>query len=364
MAKKNILKSRKASKLIHRAKSRGKVTHEEIQDLLAEEEDVSADAVEALYDAFEDMGISVVEKIEDGENDPHKVFADQVHDENAEIEESLDDPVRMYLREIGQVPLLTVDEEIELARNAERNDMEATRKLIEANLRLVVNIGKKYIGRGMPFLDLVQEGNLGLIRAVEKFDYRKGYRFSTYATWWIRQAITRALADQARTIRIPVHMIETINKLMRLTRELYQKLGRDPSTKEIAKSLGLPEEKVRDILQITLDPISMEMPVGDDEDSELGDFVEDKKVEPPDVRAFQELLKQEVDRLLKQLTPRESEIVRMRFGLGEASAHTLEEVGDVFQVTRERIRQIEAKALRKMRDPSRRQKLRNFIQDR
>lgn len=363
MAKKNLLKSRKASKLLHRAKARGKVTHQEIHDLVSDEEEVDPSTIEALYDAFEDMGIHVVENLEDADTDPHKLFEEQVRDEASEIERSLDDPVRMYLREIGQVPLLSAEEEIELARSAERNDLEAKRKIIEANLRLVVNIGKKYIGRGMSFLDLVQEGNLGLIRAVEKFDYRKGYRFSTYATWWIRQAITRALADQARTIRIPVHMIETINKLMRVTRELYQRLGRDPSTKEIARSIGMDASKVRDILQLTLDPVSMEMPVGDDEDSELGDFVEDKKLTPPDIKAFQELLKKEVEKLLSELTPREAQIVRMRFGLGGETSHTLEEVGEAFRVTRERIRQIEAKALKKLQGPGSRQKLQSFIQD-
>ncbi|HCD72316.1 MAG TPA: RNA polymerase sigma factor RpoD, partial [Thermovirga lienii] len=273
----------------------------------------------------------------------------------------LSDPVRMYLREIGKIPLLTPEEEVELAKRVEEGDPEAKAKLIEANLRLVVSIAKKYIGRGMLFLDLIQEGNLGLIRAVEKFDYRKGFKFSTYATWWIRQAITRGIADQARTIRIPVHMVETINKLIRVSRQLVQQLGREPTAEEIAAEMGIAPEKVEEIHRIAQEPVSLETPIGEEEDSELGDFLEDKDIPSPEEAAAQQLLREQLEEMLEELTDREREVLRLRFGLEDGHPYTLEEVGRRFGVTRERIRQIEAKALRKLRHPSRSKKLRDYL---
>ncbi len=274
---------------------------------------------------------------------------------------SIEDPVRMYLKEIGKVPLLSAEEEIELAKRMEMGDEDAKKRLAEANLRLVVSIAKRYVGRGLLFLDLIQEGNLGLIKAVEKFDYRKGYKFSTYATWWIRQAITRAIADQARTIRIPVHMVETINKLIRVSRQLLQELGREPTPEEIAAELKMPEERVREILKISQEPVSLETPIGEEEDSHLGDFIQDDNVPiPADAAAFT-LLKEELSKVLGTLTEREQRVLRLRFGLDDGKARTLEEVGKEFQVTRERIRQIEAKALRKLRHPSRSRKLKDFL---
>ena len=274
---------------------------------------------------------------------------------------SIDDPVRMYLKEIGKVPLLTADEEIELAKRMEQGDEEAKKRLSEANLRLVVSIAKRYVGRGMLFLDLIQEGNLGLIKAVEKFDYRKGYKFSTYATWWIRQAITRAIADQARTIRIPVHMVETINKLIRVSRQLLQEYGREPQPEEIAEVMGIPEDKVREIIKIAQEPVSLETPIGEEEDSHLGDFIpDDDAPAPADAAAFT-LLKEQLMNVLSTLTPREEMVLKLRFGLEDGRARTLEEVGREFKVTRERIRQIEAKALRKLRHPSRSRKLKDSI---
>ena len=274
---------------------------------------------------------------------------------------SVEDPVRMYLKEIGKVPLLTADEEVELAKKMEEGDEEARKKLAEANLRLVVSIAKRYVGRGMLFLDLIQEGNLGLIKAVEKFDYRKGYKFSTYATWWIRQAITRAIADQARTIRIPVHMVETINKLIRVSRQLLQDLGREPTPEEIAEKMDLSVERVREILKISQEPVSLETPIGEEEDSHLGDFIQDDNVpSPADAAAFT-MLREQLEEVLETLTERERKVVRLRFGLDDGHARTLEEVGKVFNVTRERIRQIEAKALRKLRHPSRSRKLRDYL---
>ncbi len=274
---------------------------------------------------------------------------------------SVEDPVRMYLKEIGKVPLLTADEEVELAQRMEEGDEEARKKLAEANLRLVVSIAKRYVGRGMLFLDLIQEGNLGLIKAVEKFDYRKGYKFSTYATWWIRQAITRAIADQARTIRIPVHMVETINKLIRVSRQLLQDLGREPTPEEIAEKMDLSVERVREILKISQEPVSLETPIGEEEDSHLGDFIQDDNVpSPADAAAFT-MLREQLEEVLETLTERERKVVRLRFGLDDGHARTLEEVGKVFNVTRERIRQIEAKALRKLRHPSRSRKLRDYL---
>ena len=274
---------------------------------------------------------------------------------------SIEDPVRMYLKEIGKVPLLTADEEIELAQRMEEGDEEAKKRLAEANLRLVVSIAKRYVGRGMLFLDLIQEGNLGLIKAVEKFDYRKGYKFSTYATWWIRQAITRAIADQARTIRIPVHMVETINKLIRVSRQLLQELNREPTPEEIAKEMNMPVERVREILKISQEPVSLETPIGEEEDSHLGDFIKDENVPVPDKAAAYTLLREDLDEVLKTLTEREQKVLCLRFGLEDGRARTLEEVGKEFNVTRERIRQIEAKALRKLRHPSRSRKLRDYF---
>ena len=273
----------------------------------------------------------------------------------------MDDPVRMYLKEIGKVPLLTAEEEIELAKKIELGDEEAKQKLAEANLRLVVSIAKRYVGRGMLFLDLIQEGNLGLIKAVDKFDYRKGYKFSTYATWWIRQAITRAIADQARTIRIPVHMVETINKIMRVSRQLVQELGREPSAEEIAKKLDMPVEKVREIIKIAQEPVSLETPIGEEEDSHLGDFIQDDNVPVPAEAAAYTMLKEQIGEVLTSLTPREQLVLRLRFGLDDGRSRTLEEVGKEFNVTRERIRQIEAKSLRKLRHPSRSKKLKDYL---
>ncbi len=274
---------------------------------------------------------------------------------------SIEDPVRMYLKEIGKVPLLTAEEEVELAKRMADGDEEAKKRLAEANLRLVVSIAKRYVGRGMLFLDLIQEGNLGLIKAVEKFDYQKGFKFSTYATWWIRQAITRAIADQARTIRIPVHMVETINKLVRVSRQLLQELGREPSPEEIAEELNMPVERVREILKISQEPVSLETPIGEEEDSHLGDFIQDDNVPVPAEAAAQTLLKEQLDEVLDTLTEREQKVLRLRFGMNDGRARTLEEVGKEFDVTRERIRQIEAKALRKLRHPSRSRKLRDYL---
>ena len=275
---------------------------------------------------------------------------------------SIDDPVRMYLKEIGKVPLLSADEEVELAQRMEKGDIEAKKKLAEANLRLVVSIAKRYVGRGMLFLDLIQEGNLGLIKAVEKFDYKKGYKFSTYATWWIRQAITRAIADQARTIRIPVHMVETINKYVRVQRQLLQELGREPQPEEIAKQMNMPVERVREIQKISLEPVSLETPIGEEEDSHLGDFIQDDNVPVPAEAAAFTLLREQLDEVLGTLTEREQKVLKLRFGLEDGRARTLEEVGKEFKVTRERIRQIEAKALRKLRHPSRSRKLKDYLE--
>ncbi len=309
------------------------------------------------------LGVDVVSEIELPE--PEALPEDQniVDDLDLSVPEgiSTDDPVRMYLKEIGKVPLLTADEEIELAKRMEQGDEEAKRKLAEANLRLVVSIAKRYVGRGMLFLDLIQEGNLGLIKAVEKFDYRKGYKFSTYATWWIRQAITRAIADQARTIRIPVHMVETINKLIRVSRQLLQEYGREPQPEEIAAEMGISEEKVREIIKIAQEPVSLETPIGEEEDSHLGDFIPDDEAPAPAEAAAFTLLREQLMGVLSTLTPREEKVLRLRFGLDDGRARTLEEVGKEFKVTRERIRQIEAKALRKIRHPSRSKKLKDFL---
>ena len=340
-----------------------------------------------ITDAFQDMKLDeeqlelVIQIIEKAEIDVLRVQEDEaperelasIEDENSEetdIENidltipdsvNIEDPVRMYLKEIGKVPLLTAEEEIELAKRMEEGDEEAKKRLAEANLRLVVSIAKRYVGRGMLFLDLIQEGNLGLIKAVEKFDYRKGFKFSTYATWWIRQAITRAIADQARTIRIPVHMVETINKLVRVSRQLLQELGREPTPEEIAEKMDIPVERVREIIKISQEPVSLEKPIGEEEDSHLGDFIQDDNVPVPAEAAAFTLLKEQLDEVLGTLTEREQKVLRLRFGLKDGRARTLEEVGKEFNVTRERIRQIEAKALRKLRHPSRSRKLKDYL---
>ena len=334
---------------------------------------LNAEQMEKVFDFLEASGVDVL-RISDSDADEALLLDDDL-DKIAEEEEveldkidlsvpegvSIEDPVRMYLKEIGKVNLLTADEEIELAKRMEQGDENAKKRLAEANLRLVVSIAKRYVGRGMPFLDLIQEGNLGLIKAVEKFDYRKGYKFSTYATWWIRQAITRAIADQARTIRIPVHMVETINKLIRVSRQLLQELGREPTPEEIAKEMDMSVDRVREILKISQEPVSLETPIGEEEDSHLGDFIQDDNVPvPADAAAFT-LLKEQLVEVLSTLTDREQKVLRLRFGLDDGRARTLEEVGKEFNVTRERIRQIEAKALRKLRHPSRSRKLKDYL---
>ncbi|MBQ9136261.1 MAG: RNA polymerase sigma factor RpoD [Lachnospiraceae bacterium] len=323
---------------------------------------------EKILEVLEQSNIDVLRITEDDDVDDEEMIL--IEEEDVDVENidlsvpdgvSIEDPVRMYLKEIGKVPLLSAEEEIELAKKMELGDQEAKKRLAEANLRLVVSIAKRYVGRGMLFLDLIQEGNLGLIKAVEKFDYRKGYKFSTYATWWIRQAITRAIADQARTIRIPVHMVETINKLIRVSRQLLQELGREPSPEEIAEEMNMPVERVREILKISQEPVSLETPIGEEEDSHLGDFIQDDNVPvPADAAAFT-LLKEQLVEVLGTLTEREQKVLRLRFGLDDGRARTLEEVGKEFNVTRERIRQIEAKALRKLRHPSRSRKLKDYL---
>jgi RNA polymerase primary sigma factor len=350
--------------LSEEGREKGMLTYHEIEDAF-ERVDVAPEQIEKIYETLEKMGIEIVADniIEEEFEDLQFIDAEEEEDLDITIPEgiSIDDPVRMYLKEIGKVPLLSSDEEIELAKRMEAGDEEAKKRLAEANLRLVVSIAKRYVGRGMLFLDLIQEGNLGLIKAVEKFDYRKGYKFSTYATWWIRQAITRAIADQARTIRIPVHMVETINKLIRVSRQLLQELGRDPSPEEIAKEMGMSEDKVRDIMKISQEPVSLETPIGEEEDSHLGDFIPDDEAPAPAESAAFTLLKEQLIDVLDTLTPREEKVLRLRFGLDDGRARTLEEVGREFNVTRERIRQIEAKALRKLRHPSRSKKLKDFL---
>ena len=345
---------------------------EEIEKLFSESGvELDSEKTEKVFEFLENKGI--VAMIPDSDADDDAIILD-VDDEPTEEEleniemnvpdgVSIEDPVRMYLKEIGKVPLLTAEEEKELAMRMETGDSEAKKKLAEANLRLVVSIAKRYVGRGMLFLDLIQEGNLGLIKAVEKFDYRKGYKFSTYATWWIRQAITRAIADQARTIRIPVHMVETINKLIRVQRQLLQELGREPYPEEIAEKMNLPVERVREIQKISQEPVSLETPIGEEEDSHLGDFIQDDNVPVPAEAAAFTLLKEQLVEVLDTLTDREQKVLRLRFGLDDGRARTLEEVGKEFDVTRERIRQIEAKALRKLRHPSRSRKLRDFMEE-
>ena len=352
------------AELIARGKKSGNsLTYGEILEAFQNQE-LSAETMEELYETFGKQGIELVDETADAEGDGSDGAMDKAEEEiDLTIPEgiSIDDPVRMYLKEIGRVPLLTAEEEIMLAKRMEEGDEEAQKRLAEANLRLVVSIAKRYVGRGMLFLDLIQEGNLGLIKAVEKFDYNKGYKFSTYATWWIRQAITRAIADQARTIRIPVHMVETINKLIRVSRQLLQQLGRDPTPDEIAKEMEISVDRVREIMKIAQEPVSLETPIGEEEDSHLGDFIEDHDAPAPADAASFLLLKEQLEEVLDTLTPREEKVLRLRFGLDDGRARTLEEVGQNFGVTRERIRQIEAKALRKLRHPSRSHKLRDFL---
>ncbi|MCX8130218.1 MAG: RNA polymerase sigma factor RpoD [Clostridia bacterium] len=357
---KPINENRKAilKELVEKGKSKGMLTYKEIMDAF-EDIELEPDQIEKIYETVENMGIDVVGDIEAEMEDIQLTEEDL----NITIPEgiSIDDPVRMYLKEIGKVPLLSADEEIDLAQRMEKGDAEAKRRLAEANLRLVVSIAKRYVGRGMLFLDLIQEGNLGLIKAVEKFDYRKGYKFSTYATWWIRQAITRAIADQARTIRIPVHMVETINKLIRVSRQLLQELGREPQPEEIAKEMNMSVDRVREIMKISQEPVSLETPIGEEEDSHLGDFIPDDDAPAPAEAAAFTLLKEQLIDVLDTLTAREEKVLRLRFGLDDGRARTLEEVGKEFNVTRERIRQIEAKALRKLRHPSRSKKLKDYL---
>ena len=345
--------------LMEKGKQKGMLTYKEIMDAF-DEIDIEPEQIEKIYESLENAGVDVVGDIEAEMKDI------QLTEEDFDISIpegiNIDDPVRMYLKEIGKVPLLSADEEIELAQRMGEGDEEAKRRLAEANLRLVVSIAKRYVGRGMLFLDLIQEGNLGLIKAVEKFDYKKGFKFSTYATWWIRQAITRAIADQARTIRIPVHMVETINKLIRVSRQLLQELGRDPLPEEIAKEMNMPVEKVREIMKISQEPVSLETPIGEEEDSHLGDFIPDDDAPAPSEAAAFTVLKEQLIDVLDTLTPREEKVLRLRFGLDDGRARTLEEVGKEFQVTRERIRQIEAKALRKLRHPSRSKKLKDYLE--
>ncbi len=345
--------------LVERGKKKGLLSFKEITDAL-EEVELSPEQMEKIYDIFEKEGVEVVEDL-DKELEEIEVSKEELEDLSVPEGINIDDHVKMYLKEIGKVDLLDPQEETDLAKRMAEGDEEAKKRLAEANLRLVVSIAKRYVGRGMLFLDLIQEGNLGLIKAVDKFDYTKGYKFSTYATWWIRQAITRAIADQARTIRIPVHMVETINKLVRVSRQLVQELGREPSPEELAKELNMSVEKVREISKISQEPVSLETPIGEEEDSHLGDFIPDDDAPAPSEAASFVLLKEQLVEVLKTLTPREEKVLRLRFGLDDGRQRTLEEVGREFNVTRERIRQIEAKALRKLRHPSRSKKLKDYL---
>ena len=380
----------KVKKLLAKGKEKGVLSYEEIMDSLGTTE-LSPEQIDDIYEQISAMGIKLIhtdletdkDELSDEDLDitlletddslmtvstleddvPPEDLEDEVMDLDLSVPEGvgIDDPVRMYLKEIGRVPLLSAEEEVDLAKRMEQGDEEAKKKLAEANLRLVVSIAKRYVGRGMLFLDLIQEGNLGLIKAVEKFDYGKGFKFSTYATWWIRQAITRAIADQARTIRIPVHMVETINKLIRVSRQLLQELGRDPTPEEIAAAMEIPVERVREIQKVAQEPVSLETPIGEEEDSHLGDFIEDEDAPAPAEAASYILLKEQLESVLDTLTPREEKVLRLRFGLDDGRSRTLEEVGQEFGVTRERIRQIEAKALRKLRHPSRSRKLKDYL---
>lgn len=375
-----------AKSLIEKGKKQGSLTLMEIMEAFSETE-LDKDQVENLYETLGNLGIEVIQKKEEKADADIEFTSEDIDISNIDIDDSIDDdlskeentmeieqidltlpkgisiddPVRMYLKEIGKIPLLKAHEEAELARRMHEGDEIAKQRLVEANLRLVVSIAKRYVGRGMLFLDLIQEGNLGLIKAVEKFDYTKGFKFSTYATWWIRQAITRAIADQARTIRIPVHMVETINKLIRVSRQLLQELGRDPKPEEIAKEMDMTEDKVREIMKIAQDPVSLETPIGEEEDSHLGDFIPDDDAPAPAEAAAYSLLKEQIEEVLGSLNEREQKVLKLRFGLEDGRARTLEEVGKEFDVTRERIRQIEAKALRKLRHPSRSKKLRDYL---
>ncbi|MBW6464018.1 MAG: RNA polymerase sigma factor RpoD [Bacillota bacterium] len=353
--------------LVERGKSKGSISYKEIIETL-QPYDLSVEVLDNFYDRLAQYGIDILDDPATNERES----SDDDSDDDSKPDVSgiaavpdgvtVNDPVRMYLKEIGKIPLLTSEEEIELAQAIEQNNEDARRRLAEANLRLVVSIAKKYVGRGMLFLDLIQEGNLGLIKAVEKFDYRKGYKFSTYATWWIRQAITRAIADQARTIRIPVHMVETINKLIRISRQLVQELGREPMPEEIAQEMNISEDRVREILKIAQEPVSLETPIGEEDDSHLGDFIEDHDAQAPADAAAFELLKEQLEDVLDTLSAREEKVLRLRFGLDDGRSRTLEEVGQFFGVTRERIRQIEAKALRKLRHPMRSKRLRDYLE--
>ena len=391
MAERDVKKEKeKIRQLLAKGKEKGALSYEEIMDSLSNTE-LSPEQVDDVYEQISAMGIKLIHSDHDKEKQnlddedmditlldteddalsvpvleddmPPEDIEEEVIDLDLSVPEGvgIDDPVRMYLKEIGRVPLLSAEEEVELAKRMEQGDEEAKKKLAEANLRLVVSIAKRYVGRGMLFLDLIQEGNLGLIKAVEKFDYGKGFKFSTYATWWIRQAITRAIADQARTIRIPVHMVETINKLIRVSRQLLQELGRDPTPEEIAAAMEIPVERVREIQKVAQEPVSLETPIGEEEDSHLGDFIEDEDAPAPAEAASYILLKEQLESVLDTLTPREEKVLRLRFGLDDGRSRTLEEVGQEFGVTRERIRQIEAKALRKLRHPSRSRKLKDYL---
>ena len=356
---------KKIKRIVEFAKKNKKITY---GDLAAELDNFSTEEMDKVFDALEKMGVDIGKDDDLDEEGPDEEDLQEVEDlklddlDVAGYESSnIDDPVRMYLREIGKIPLLTYEEELDLAKKVLEGDEEAKQKLAESNLRLVVSIAKKYVGRGMLFLDLIQEGNMGLIKAVEKFDYTKGFKFSTYATWWIRQAITRAIADQARTIRIPVHMVETINKLIRTSRHLLQQLGREPTQEEIAQEMEMPVEKVMEIQKIAQDPVSLETPIGEEDDSHLGDFIKDEDSPEPQDSAAYTLLKEQLEEVMSTLTPREAKVLKLRFGLEDGKARTLEEVGKEFKVTRERIRQIEAKALRKLRHPSRSKKLKDYM---
>ncbi|SFH59311.1 RNA polymerase sigma factor RpoD [Pisciglobus halotolerans] len=353
--------------LIQDYKQKGTVNYDELTKQIATPYALDADQMDSLIQEVEDAGIGVVG--DDGDPTAKQMEREEKEEKVEKPEDltappgvKINDPVRMYLKEIGRVDLLTAEEEVQLAHQIEEGSQEAKQRLAEANLRLVVSIAKRYVGRGMQFLDLIQEGNMGLMKAVEKFDYKKGFKFSTYATWWIRQAITRAIADQARTIRIPVHMVETINKLVRIQRQLLQDLGREPTPEEIGAEMDLPTEKVREILKISQEPVSLETPIGEEDDSHLGDFIEDHEATSPADNAAYELLKEQLEDVLDTLTDREENVLRLRFGLDDGRTRTLEEVGKVFGVTRERIRQIEAKALRKLRHPSRSKQLKDFLE--